>query len=281
MDYIRSLFGTSSNLSTVYQDEYASWKLWQNKQTMSHYTHSDLYQYFMTCNPNIILEDTFGNNKYYKYCFGDFTKFISYNNNSKDPITYLTLLLLLYDTCKGITRKISDPTGIAILRSSVNKRRFDELRTIDYSIYDYKYYEIHAHTIVQYSLSTFIMFLIGNFFQNTFFDKVLPYIDQERCKIAHKNQVFGDILLTPVKMITSDIVTIPSKTEDSTVSDGFSPRSWQDHINCSACNRKTERTWGNFKLCLDCHVKNKCSVCCGTAMFISPNDNLPKCYQHR
>src|SRR5690349_18183356 len=91
------------------KDEWATWEAWQNNQSEAHFESSAIFKYYMSYRPSKppnYLSNSL-QSKYYKYCFGEFAQFIIFNHASSSAFDYFTLLLDIYDTCKGMTRRIT------------------------------------------------------------------------------------------------------------------------------------------------------------------------------
>jgi len=279
---------TGTNISV--QDEWNTWKDWQRHQASSHYEKSDIFQYYLSYRPEFqpprySCIDAY-NSQYYIYCFGDFASLLINPNGTGNLIDYFSLLLDVYDICKGYSRRLTgDPACISMLRKVITKRKLDPLQKCDFNQYGYPYNEIHAHTVSQYSLSTLIMLLVSNYISNVTVRGHYPNINVNLCQKAFENCVFGSpIVLSSQK--TSMPITIQQqllpkpKVEDK---HGFSwPRDQASTscLRCKNCNRITENLWGNFQACLDCHLKRICSVCGHQAVVIAL-DGFPKCNNHK
>lgn len=272
--------------STPIKDEWDTWELWQRSQPLSHYEKSDIYQYYLTSHPSFKSSQlsccTGSHGIYYIYCFGEFATLIVNPSSTNDISCYCSLLLDFYDTCKGITRRITgDPTSISVLREVVRRKSPIPLHAHDFTQYSYDYTVIHGHTVAQYSLSTLIMRFVSNFMHQISPHGNYPNILLTKCEKAYNNSVFGPIqkiLISSCKKSTAPI-TIPTKViiEEGRCSSW--PRDSSTCSRCQICNRVSENLWGNFNSCLDCHMKRICSECGKPAVIIS-SDNLPKCDIH-
>lgn len=298
------------NWTSSPQNEWSTWVTWQSNQPLIHYEKSDLYQYYLSYYPNFRpMENAVINGpgaKYYIYCFGDFAVFLVTPANGSNILEYILLLLNLYDTCKGVARRITgDPPCVTVLRTVVIRKSLEPLLAHDFSQYNYNYEIIHAHTVVQYSLSTLIMRFISNYLSYVCPQQKFPFIHINLCQKAYHEKRFG---ITPTPAVTTSLPNISSTLypqvsfaqtlppQTSLPQSSFpvdiiqdikrqeSPKSWprdqSSMMRCSKCNRVTENIWGNFKSCLDCHVKRICSECGLTAVIIGP-DELPKCVLHQ
>ena len=274
------------------QEEWITWEEWQKSQVLSHYEKSELFIYYISCRPNFrapkhsCVEGS--DNRYYVYCFGDFAIFLVNHLGGCKIMDYISSLLDLYDVCKGMSRRLTgDPTGIMILREVMAKNNLEPLQNHDFSIYNYNYGKIHAHTVVQYSLSTLIMKFIGNYMSHLSAHDKYPQIQISVCQQAYKNKIFGEPhkTITPIVSSKAPSINIQAKTIH-TFDKNEEPRcsSWPREpcilLRCKSCNRVTDNVWGNFTSCLDCHVKRICSMCGAQAVIIG-TDELPKCYLHQ
>jgi len=285
------MFSTLGNwltwTTTTHKDEWNTWEEWQQKQIPSHYIKSDIFQYYLTQRPQFQppqhAVNTGYNSQYYNYCFGDFTVLIVNPNGGGDVVTYLTILLDVYDICKGISRRITgDPLGISLLRNVVIKRSLVPLQEHDFNQYNYNCERIHAHTVAQYSLSTLIMICVSNYMYHIGTKGHFISISRSSCQKAYNDYVFGvPNDHTNSKKQTQNNTTainIPQKNNTSGAALSW-PRDNATCLRCQTCNRVTENIWGTFNACMDCHMKRICSKCAGPPVIISA-DNLPKCNIH-
>jgi hypothetical protein len=282
------------------EDEWVIWEEWQRAQPPVHYEKSAIYEYFIAYDPQFIPPaNNYGagaNSNYYWYCFGQFTPFIAtpYNGGG-DLVGYVYVLLNLYDVCKGVSRRITgDPVGISLLRKVAKNRTLSFLHEHDFSQYDYDYTRLHAHTVVQYSLSTLIMRFVANYIAALACNKIVFPIQSNKCKQAYNGYIFGDHRKvsdsTTVNMnknfpIKNDAITIQNNNNNNKPNHSehrnFSwPNDKTNLSKCSVCKRVCENLWGKFNICLDCHVTRVCSRCGGHAIIIAP-DGLPKCVLHQ
>lgn len=301
------------------QDEWNTWVEWQSHQSNQHYEKSDIFQYYLSKRPQFQPPKySCGNNKYYIYCFGDFASLLVNPGTNADIIDYISLLLDVYDTCKGMSRYIiGDPVGISFLRDVISKHNLSPLKHFNFEKINYPYITIHAHTVAQYSLSTLIMRFLFNYIGHISTENNHYNISITDCKQVYENNFFGSPLsfLTgnsiPISLITdktcnksnlktydtrfninsnitSECMTIPScdknsYCEDATQHNSYNKISSHDkkiYMRCKSCGRVTENLWGNFHSCLDCHLKRICSKCSANAIVIS-KDGLPKCEFHK
>lgn len=287
------MFGTLSNWltwSSHSKEEWDVWELWQRSQLLSHYENSEIFTHYKSSRPqfkspkNSAISDS--NSLYYNYCFGDFSQILILPNTksnklSEDAIRYCALLLDFYDNCKGFSRRITgDPTCISILRSVIKKKSLLPFRKHDLNQYAYDYTLIHAHTVVQFSLSTLIMRFFCNYIANSLSLKEYPSIQISRCKYAYKQQAFSLIIENNVESLTSIPLEIPNRIIVEENKCASWPRASKFCTKCQICNRVTENLWGTFDACIDCHMKRICSICSQPAIIIG-TDNLPKCKDHQ
>lgn len=283
---------SSSNV----EDEWKTWEQWQRHQPLSHYEKSDIFQYYLTRSPdfkppqNSCLNGY--NKEYYVYCFGDFACLVVSPHTGGDILKYISLLLDIYDTCKGYTRKIKgDPKSISMLRKVVLTKNLTPLKDYDHNTYCYPYNTLHAHTVSQYSLSTLIMRLISHYLSQTAPKGYYQNISVSLCKQAYDNSIFGAVV-TPRKnssIIPSLPISIPvtkATTEEvhgyswpANPPIGFNGKDIPKCLRCKICTRVCENIWGKFDVCIDCHLKRICSTCSKAAVIIA-TDGLPKCHEH-
>jgi hypothetical protein len=293
------MFSTLSNLlrwSTIpststappsVESEWATWLEWQQRQPPSHYEKSDIFQYYLTYHPgfqppvgSVIKERCSG---YYRYCFGDFAAIIVNPEPGSNAIEYFSLLLDIYDTCKGITRRLTgDPVGISLLRQVIQRKSLSPLFNHDFNDYAYNYAQIHAHTVSQYSLSTLIMRFVSNYMSQTKTREYYPFIMLDVCQKAYDNCVYGEPRrLLSMQPSSAAVAIKPSHRPVEEESRAFSwPRDISTCLRCRKCLRITENIYGSFSACLDCHMKRICSICGDQAVIIG-GDELPKCYIHQ
>lgn len=262
-------------------NEWQTWLTWQGNQLQSHYERSEIYDYYLSVYPSFRAPGdavVYGTaNEFYTYCFGNFAGFLVLPRQSANIIEYILLLLNLYDTCKGMTRKFTDPAGIALLRQVILRKNTDLLTRHDFRLYEYSYEYIHAHTVVQYSLSTLIMRFISNYMSYICPSPKFPLIRFELCQQAYNEKRFG---LIYSKSLPIDIVPIPMNLSGQQSKGTSWPLDKSLLNRCSKCHRLTEHLWGSFHSCLDCHAKRICSMCGHPAILIA-SDDLPKCVIHQ
>lgn len=279
--------------NTTVKDDWNTWEEWQRHQLHSHYEKSDIFHYYLSRRPQFSPPKQSCLNgyqsKYYIYCFGDFTSLLVNPYGGGDVTEYFSLLLDVYDICKGRSRMITgDPNGITLLRKVIAHRNLEPLKNFDFNKISYPYNIIHAHTVAQYSLSTLIMRLVGHYMSQTNANGYYPNIATASCKQAYDICIFG----TPVSILkgepgsnsNSKSVSVPISIQArppnlDDIKGGSWPRDKSTCLRCKSCNRVTENVWGIFDACLDCHLKRICSMCSSPAVIIS-TDNLPKCSLH-
>ncbi len=271
-------------------NEWHTWEIWQLNQPNPHFKKSEIFEYYRNYRINFyppannILTNNQNVAKYYLYCFGDFTIFLVEPHNN--AIEYFTILLDVYDVCKGITRRLTgDPPGIILLRDSIKQKSLESLLRHNFEQYNYNYGILHAHTVVQFSLSTLIMRLVSNYLGQIYQSINFPMIVLNNCIKAYNQYNFG----YPIEVSLPIPIEAP-KISNSPVSsiefNGEYSSSWPSlpknlsNLRCSKCNRISENLWGKFKVCLDCHMKRICSECGTTAVIIGV-DHFPKCCKHQ
>jgi hypothetical protein len=279
----KSLINWTNNFSTNFSNtassnEWATWHSWQLNQPPSHFKNCVIFDYYLSHRlnwyppSNSVCNTCFS--QYYQYCFGDYSILIVQPTNGSNAIDYFTLLLDLYDICKGTTRRLTgDPPGIKVLRETITFKNLDPLSNHNFEPYSYDYGTLHAHTVVQFSLSTLIMRLVSHYLSQINEKKTFPNITLAICSKAYTNKVFGDYTVinksTPIS-INQTITTTNSVSS-----------SWpSNYIRCEKCHRITENIWGPWKVCIDCHLKRICSECGNPAVIIG-GDNFPKCCEHQ
>lgn len=251
---LASLIKTPSSI----QDSWNVWEAWQFTQPASHYDHSYIFKYYLYYRPQF---DTPHNSvmftddqPLYSYCFGDFAPLIVNPRAGTNTISYIELLVDVYDVCKGYLRRFSsDPQGIKVLRDMISQKNITAMNLHDFKQYSYPIEKLHAHTVCQYSLSTLILRFASHFF-NQISGENGDTITPKLCREAYENNFFGKPPSTATTLISSA-------------------------IRCPMCNHNTERIYGKFSVCVDCHTKTVCSECGASSSDID-TDNLPKCSIH-
>jgi hypothetical protein len=248
--------------TTFTPDELNVLEAWQFPQASSHYEKSHIFGYYLKWRPqfetphnSVIFTD---DKKYYTYCFGEFTPLIVIPRVGTNVIAYLELLIDVYDTCKGYARRImGDTPGIKIIREAITKKNLLPLHQHDFKQYSYPFERIHAHTMAMYRLSTLLLRITSHFLYNLSSTSGEPIMVQQ-CSDAYDNNFYG-------KPIISNIGTNVG-------------------VKCHTCTLMTERQYGRFNVCLDCHTREICSVCGASAqkaqMINQDQDGLPKCEMH-
>lgn len=257
---------------------FQNWLTWQNKQSHSHFVSSPWASF--------INKKTGQRNPYTRYCFGDFDNLI-YQPEQVSDINYITLLLDVYDKCKGYKRTlVGDYEGITLMRNALLEKKLDHLYTFDFTPYDYPYSQIHAHTVAYHSLTTLILFFLANYLHlKSYNHDRYPSININLCKNAYNSKVFGDIAY-----VISNSALVP-KTQNITIQkpkDSARPcNSWPGPVNnnllkCSHCKCVCENYWGNHKHCLNCHLFRTCLVCGSDTIFsVSSKDGYGRCILHQ
>lgn len=276
------------------EDEKLSWIEWQRKQPSSHYQSSPIYDYYIQYHPSFIVSNQAlsmipNSGKYIKYCFGDFANLMYGIEVSMSLAAYCTILCDIYDSCKGYSRIVKgDPVCIKQLRLYLEVRDNQIINQHMLQPYMYDYEIIHAHTVAQYSLSMLLMRMLGNFlYHKGIIRDRLFLVDPLKCQQAYISNRFG----IPGEVIKSKPITIPCPTtsalKSSSLPASFTTTSWPEAAlksglvtyKCDKCTCVTDKLWGPFLLCLDCHVRKYCSECGEVAVVITA-DGLPKCETH-
>jgi hypothetical protein len=263
-----------TNLDTA-QKNFLTWEQWQNKQPGAHFVDSTLSSY--------IPIKTGLNNIYMKYCFGCFSNII-YTQDQCDMIGYFTMLINIYDQCKGYGRTFKgDSSGISLLRKIILDKNADDLYNHDFQCYNYNYTILHGHTVGYFSLSTLLLFFVSNYmYAKSYNNDYFPHIDMDECKKVYNKKVFGDITyITPIpKSLSMNIKKNYDKTKPAACS-------WPSIINnvnnpskCSHCDRVCENLWGKLQHCLDCHLYVVCRECGGQKFGVG-SDGYPRCALHQ
>ena len=267
-----------------YQNEWNSWEKWQNNQPTSHFDSSPIFQYYLSLNPDSLLLKkilAYNTNYYYVHCFGDFSKLLI-STYGGETFEYLALLLDIYDKCKGSGRRITgDPSIITLLREVIKNQSLASLYNQNFEQYEYDYTKIHAHTVAVYSLSTLILRLACNYINKICQNGTFPVISLQKCK-----EIYTENKISTFNI--SDPICIPLKCDlESKKSASWPSNYLVSNINikniqhvCSICSRLTEKNWGLFNACLDCHMKHICSLCAVSSTIIG-TDGLPKCNIHK
>lgn len=277
--------GLSSTSTTGLSDEYETWKIWQNSQPNLHYDKSAVFDYYVTYFPKTKkiwkTKKKIGINQYYEYCFGKFAMFITNPSEGGELLGYIKELLKLYDTCKGLSRRLKgDPEAINVLRDAIRNKSLVPLRRHNFLQYEYPYHLIHAHTVAQYSLSTLIMRLVSHYMAHTYTKGSYAELSVKKCQSAYEKQNFGKIPISAKEENINKSDPISIDTDKELTSHGYSwPRDRASCMRCQSCNRICENVYGDFVSCIDCHFKRICSLC-GTTAVVIGHDELPKCARH-
>lgn len=278
------------NVDTA-QKNFLTWGQWQDKQPGGHFVDSSLAPY--------IPLKSGSNNIYMKYCFGCFSNLI-YTHEHCDIIGYFTMLIHVYDQCKGYARTFKgDASGISLLRKVIMEKKADDLYNHDFQCYNYDYSVLHAHTVGYFSLSTLLMFFVSNYMYGKSYDNdYFPHIDIDECKKIYNKKTFGDIsYVTPItrsmsiginSSINKSMNKNVNKIHDREKQDKrMVCNSWPSIINnvnnpskCAHCDRVCENLWGKMQHCLDCHLYVVCSEC-GGQKFTTGTDGYPRCALHK
>lgn len=292
-------FKSMVNWTNVPGSEWTSWEDWQRQQTPIHYVESEIFNFYKSRQSllnNIEASSVISGPSadYFTYCFGKFAIFIV--NSTKITIRdYFMLLIDLYDTCKGTSRMLlGDPVHITILRDVINTSQIGHLNSLNFKEFEYDYTKIHAHTVAQYSLSTLIMRFVGHYLKLMFPGGKMPYIDVDKCMLAYNQRIYGTInmssTVTPSRPIPITSSSLPIQMDcsrgssSSEMTCGSWPRTTNEMVDrnsctrCKNCARLTDKLWGDFNSCVDCHFKRICRECGEKAIIIS--SNVPKCMAH-
>lgn len=270
------------------EDTYLSWLEWQKKQPVTLFEKCELFDYYLSKRPNFLSSDlpyssclTSYNKKHYVYCFGDFAILIATSNSGgRNVVDFISVLLDIYDTCKGYFRAFKgDAAGISLLREVVAKRNISVLNSHNFNQYNYPYNKIHAHTVAQFSLSTLLMKVLSDYLIMITNNQTCSSIEVGLCKKAFDANEFGKVL--EAKTTNSIGINIQQAKVRGTPKINSWPQIENDfEQRCSVCQRVSESLWSQFSLCLDCYLKRRCSKCGKEAIIIGV-DSLPKCNIHQ
>lgn len=280
------VFGTSDDVST--------WLEWQKAQPHFHLIKSEIYEYYLTKRPAFAKEKTVipsSEMVYLNHCFGNFTGLIRRSLEGTSLLNYLILLLDFYDICKGYSRRFTgDPAGIVLLRQVLLRRNVNILNSHDFKQYNYDYTLIHGHTITQFSLSNFLLFLVSNYMYGITLNSNFPHIDIEKCKKAYNYYVNHDkrlsnntdnlsLLIEPARLRSESIAISHNGINTGNNVNNVKASSFVESAKfhrCPFCLRITENEWGNFKACIDCYLYRICVACSSPSNGMG-SDNLPRC----
>ena len=272
---LKRITSFASWTTSTIKDEWSTWEEWQRNRNPSHYEKSEIFHYYLSNRPTFSPpKNSCHNNKNFLYCFGDFASLIVKPTGGENVLEYLVLLVDIYDVCKGFSRRLltGDPPCIGLVRDVIRRRNLSLLQSFDFYQYEYPYNSLHAHTVVQYSLSTLLMRFISHYMSYIDLRKNYPSIDSAVCQKASQDCVFGTPMSLPI--------AIPCNPKITEVRGSSWPGDNKSCLRCAKCKRVTENIWGEFDTCLDCHTKRICSVCGEKAIIIS-DDDLPKCDIHK
>ncbi len=170
---------------------------WQSYQQTSLYEKCIIMKYYRKNYDEISLHDTkYLYNEYYAYCFGDYTPLIiDINKTNISLLDYVKLLLKIYDTCKGKSRKLKgDPIRISTIRKCASLNNVSVLEIYDFGHINYPYSIIHAHTIAQFSLSTLLIRLLCHYLKQVYPNSAHELLSINKCKEAYYKKNYGEIL---------------------------------------------------------------------------------------
>jgi len=234
------------------------WLTWQREQDVEHFEKCTIMRNYLADN-NKFEKPKYScigdpGDLYYVYCFGDFSALLCFPSDNEYIWEYVQLLLDIYEYCKGPSRMVKgDPRGIAVMKKALNTKSTSIFNSFKFSDSYYDYSMIHAHTTVQFSVSTLLIRLLAHY---------LGYlsictsetISRDICFHSH----YKGSLLPEAKQNLISVV--------------------QEHKTCSSCKRITENHWGKFMLCLDCNSKYMCKLC-GEPASVTVNEE-PRCADH-
>lgn len=252
--------------------------VWQKKQDREHFTVCKIYNNYLLIGDKYNLPENnvtkSVHSKYYYYCFGNFSSFISNDLTFEEVRGTIRSLLNLYDTGKGYSRIIlGDPEHITLLKSIVNIYTMQGLREYNFSKFMYDYGKIHAHTMAQYSLSTLIMLITSHLVNMLLKKETGKYdakniISSQICKNSYDNKVYQEF-----EYFFKENNSLTSLTSST---------SWPKSVfNCSNCGQICDKLWGDHNCCLNCHINVVC-LKCGTNVGIRKNNisSYPYCEDH-
>lgn len=219
------------------EDEWITWEEWQKHQQPSHYEKSPIFQHYLGKRPNFQPPQNSClngyNREFYVYCFGDFAALLVNARSGGDIIQYIGLLLDVYDVCKGRSRSITgDPNCIAVLRKVVLTQSLEFLKRYNFTSHCYPHKRLHAHTVVQYSLSTLIMRLVCHYLSQAAPKGYYPGISLPLCKQAYDECIFG----SPVNMIVSNSSRLQSPLHSQSSLPSQNPLQVSAPININSHN---------------------------------------------
>jgi len=183
---------------TRYTQDWSTWLTWQGKQDGSHFQTCPIFTTYETVHPvDIDYQRDHPTYQVLMYCFGAFTRLIPLDKISSQDILRLTnLLLQFYDYNKGYYRRfaLGDPDNIRAMRAFSRGLGEKALQQIDFMQVLYPYDQLHAHTVVQYSLSTLIVRIFSHLLALSSLPAFPAYqIDINLCRLAVDRAVFGKV----------------------------------------------------------------------------------------
>lgn len=258
--------------SDYQDDEPQNWEaamIWQRKQEKEHFVTCKIYNNYLSVGDKYNLPEnnvtkSAAHNKYYYYCFGNFSCFISNDVTFEEVRGVIRSLLNLYDTGKGYSRIIlGDPEHITMLKNAVNVYTMQGLKEYNFNKFVYDYGKIHAHTMAQYSLSTLIMMITSHLVNMLLKKETGKYdakciISSQVCKDSYDEKRFQEVENESLK------------------------NSWPNKIyTCNNCDQLCDNLWGNHRCCLNCHINVVC-LKCGSNVDIRKNsiNSYPYCAEH-
>lgn len=256
MNFLSSLFSVSEEACIE----------WQKLQTLHHFSSNNIWQTYRNIQSDKIFiskssvcrENTNISKEVFIYCFGDYAQLIV-NQPLDDQFSYYSMLIELYECGKGSMRRYiwGDPLNIKILRKAVNTRNYDCLSEIDFDSDKYNYTAIHAHTLVQNSLSKFITCLIGNALYWTN-GKSTFHFEEDMCEKSYTNEMIIPKLkiIEPINNKTEKSNAIIAPRKNKSEDDLFIPKSWPKSwprdknsnkilLKCEECKKNLKAS--NFK----------------------------------
>jgi hypothetical protein len=127
----------------------------------------------------------------YRYCFGDYTRWISNHSlNAPQLMTIIQSLLTLYDERKGYYRRyVGDNDEITLIRKVAEGHGLSLLDKVNFDLHHYDYATIHAHYQCEISLSTLIIRLIEH--NVGWYNGTQYKIDPDICRMARTAHQFS------------------------------------------------------------------------------------------
>jgi hypothetical protein len=214
-----------------------SWITWQTSQAPSHFRDCPIADKYFREHSEQRLE---AEQLCASYCFGRFTHFIRFPFHISCPElrAIITNLLELYNSCKGIRRRIfGDSAPIIMLREAIETSEgWCVLTRHDFTPYDYDYTRIHAHTVAYFSLSTLIMRIVAHYLHYTTFGRDKHEIVLSKCRRTRELLIFG----------------LPLVLEDGSNTVVYI---------CGNCGKTFNEVYGRFHCCFQCHQNCVCRIC--------------------